>query len=280
MRGDFRAIDLLESFTRLKKWTAECYANHWGKSEDSALRDLHYLQRLGVIACLQGRIYGHGGREPDIYFLTRLGARVLTRHLGLDANNYIQAPTVALDEGQVTRSGLIKHKVSAKPGQDAHDLACLRLGVHYRWLDRKGWRTRGSIGYLNPRGDRSILVPDFYYRGKQRVWCVEVEGTTEPEHIKMKHVRYRGMSAYLNRWGNINTHLTVVFTSTEVRQRVLWRHHRAYAGSSEFRYGLSWADLEDVLSTDYETNLGDVLTHVDYYELRERRRQYADWMLR
>ncbi len=281
LRGDVRAVELLASFARLKKWTSPCYSRYWHTSEDTALRDLQYLQRLGVLGCLQGRIHGRGGREPDIYFLTRLGAGVLTRHLGLGPDSYIQAPTVALDEGEVTKGGLLKHKVAAKPGQDAHDLARLRLAVRYGWLDREGWETRSAIRYRTGRDAPALLVPDFCHRSEEELWCVEVEGTTKPEHIRTKHARHRAMSSYRRRLkgSSYRVYLTVVFTSTEVRRQVLRLHMRAFA-AGELRYGLDWAELEEALAVGPAGGLDEVCTAVDYRELRERRREYASWLLR
>ncbi len=274
------AIELLESFARLKKWTASCYAEYWTMSTDTALRDLHYLQQLGVINCLQGRGHGCGGREPDIYFLTKLGARVLTRHLGLGADSYIQAPTVALDEGEVTKGGLRKHKVPAKPGQDAHDLACLRLAVRYGWLDLEGWETRAAIRYLTRNDTPALLVPDFCFRSEESLWCVEVEGTMKPEHIRTKHARYRAMSSYWRRKGSqYRVDLAIVFTSNEIRKQVVRMHLRAFA-AGPFGYTLHWADMEDALSVPPGEPLGTVFTTADYRELAERRRAYARWLLR
>lgn len=174
------AMDDLLCFARLKKWTVADFAAHWQYSLDRARRDLRRLQRIGVAACLQGRIQGMGGREPDLYFLTNLGARVLTGHLGLPPNGAIQAPTVALDAGEPTAGGLRKHKVAAKPAQDAHDLACLRLAVHMGWLrgadaGGAGWRIRETIRY--DAGDGKHLgwvVPDFARWLAKGLWCVEV----------------------------------------------------------------------------------------------------------
>ncbi len=279
-RGDVRAIDILESFARLKKWTVPCYAEYWNTSGDTAVRDLHYLQQLGAIACLQGRIHGSGGRAPDIYFLSRLGARVLTRHLGLGPDNYIQAPTVALDEGEVTKGGLVKHKVAAKPGQDAHDLACLRLAVHHGWLDGDGWETRAAIRYLTSSGAPGLLVPDFCFRSEESLWCVEVEGTMKPEHIRTKHARYRVMSSFWRRKGSRHkVDLTIVFTSREIRKQVARMHLRAFA-AGPFAYTLDWADIEDALAVRPGEDLDSVCTVADHRELRERRRAYANWLLR
>src|SRR3712207_950184 len=92
-RGDWGSLTLERflCFARFPKWTAACYALHWAISEDTAGRDLKDLQRAGVIACLQGRGHGGGGREPDLWFLTRLGARVLTRHRSEEHTSELQS---------------------------------------------------------------------------------------------------------------------------------------------------------------------------------------------
>ena len=274
--------DLL-CFRRLKKWTVPCFADHWNTSEDTARRALRDLCAAGVIGCLQGAVHGRGGREPDLYFLTRLGARVLTRHLGLGPNEEIRAPTVALDAGEVTKGGLTKHKVAAKPGQDAHDLACLELAVHLGWLPAdSGWRTREALHYAAGH-DRhaALLVPDFYRRTKDRLWCVEVEGTTEAKHIRAKHRRYRALFADWARDAgyDFRGHLTLVLTGEATREPVRRLHERAYV-TQDYAYWLSWTTLDAVLDGDWEQGLLPHCSDVGFYEVRDWWREHLDRQLR
>ncbi len=202
-------------FARFPKWTAACYAAHWGISEDTAGRDLQDLQRAGVVACLQGRGRGAGGREPDLWFLTRLGARVLTRHLG--SRSPIKAPKAVADGDMPIRTagGIPKYRVPAKPAQNAHDLNCLRLGVAFGWLhDDSGWDVRKALTYPDDEGWECTLVPDFAHRWETRLeerqaafmgygtvdhlWCVEVEGTDEGAHVRQKRRGYAGLARSLD----------------------------------------------------------------------------------
>ena len=280
---DAGALDDLLLFRRLKKWTVPCFAEYWNASEDVARRALRRLHAAGVVSCLQGRIYGDGGRESDLYFLSRLGARVLTRHLGLGPNADIRAPTVALDGGEVTCGGLVKHKRPAKPGQDAHDLACLRLALHFDWLSGdRGWQAREALRYeAGADRHRAVLVPDFFRLTKRSLWCVEVEGTTEAQHIRMKHRRYRALFDDLARRGEygFSRHLTLVFTGVAVREKVLRVHEKAYV-TQGWEYGLSWADLDTALAADWERGLGSLCTDVDYQAVRDWWREHYDRQLR
>ena len=273
------AMDDLLCFARLKKWTVADFAAYWDIGPDRARRDLQHLQRIGVVACLQGRVRGTGGREPDLYFLTNLGARVLTGHLALPPNSAIQAPTVALDAGEMTAGGLRKYKQPAKPAQDAHDLACLRLAVHLDWLhgantDNADWRIRETIrydaGYDQAEG---WIVPDFARWRANGLWCVEVEGTTESAHIAGKHRRFAALTRALarRRGHDFRVWLTIVFSSDAVRQQVLGRHERAFA-QQPWGYGLDWAVIDDVLAADPRQGLDPVCRAVDHQRIRERER--------
>ena len=280
---DEQALADLLLFRRLKKWTVPCFAEQWDCSEDVARRALRALHAAGVVGCLQGQIHGSGGREPDLYFLTRLGARVLTRHLGLGRNADIRAPTVALDAGEASSGGLVKHRVAAKPGQDAHDLACLRLAVHFGWLaDDTRWRTREALRYVaGADRHRAVLVPDFFRPTERGLWCVEVEGTTEAQHIRTKHRRYRALFDDLSRrkGHDFRPHLTLVFTSAAVLEQVLRVHERAYV-TQDYGYGLSWAELDAALAGDSTQGLGAVCTSVDYEAVREWWREHYERQLR
>src|SRR3712207_5833529 len=155
-------------FPRSPNWTAACSAEHWECGEDPPSRALKDPQRVGVIACLQGRGPGAGGREPDLWFLTRLGARVLTRHLA--PQTPIKAPKVVADGDMPIRTagGIPKYRVPAKPAQNAHDLNCLRLGVAFGWLhDDSGWEVRKALTYRDGAGWECTLVPDFARRWEE-----------------------------------------------------------------------------------------------------------------
>ncbi len=275
-------LDDLLVFWHLKKWTIPCFADFWNASHDTARRALRALHAVGVIGCLQGRIRPVGGREPDLYFLTRLGARVLTRHLGLGKNQDIRAPTVASDGGEVTAGGLVKHKVAAKPGQDVHDVACLRLAVHFGWLgDRSRWQTREALRYATTDGRWPVLVPDFFLRREKSLWCVELEGTTEWKHIRDKHRRYFALCRDLERREahDFRLHVTLVFTGEAARIPVRRLHERAYV-TQDYAYSLSWATLDDALARPWEGGLGPACEEIDFTAARDWRRDHLERQLR
>ncbi len=289
-------------FARFPKWTAACYAEHWEVSEDTASRDLKDLQRLGALACLQGRGHGAGGREPDLWFLTRLGARVLTRHL--DPRTPIKAPKVVADGDTpiCTAGGIPKYRVPAKPAQNAHDLNCLRLGVAFGWLDDdSGWDVRKALTYPDDEGWECTLVPDFARRWEERLetrqaafmgygtvdhlWCVEVEGTDEGAHVRRKHQGYAALARGFDQPGQpyrrLRLHVTLVFTfppsAAKQQRQVLQRHERAFAQEPDaWRYGLSWTTLDQALALPEGQPFSAGCTKLNRQQIRERERALAE----
>ncbi len=300
-RGDWGSLTLerFACFARFPKWTAACYAQHWEISEDTAGRDLKDLQRAGVIACLQGRGHGAGGREPDLWFLTRLGARVLTRHLA--PRTPIKAPKVVADGDMPIRTagGIPKYRVPAKPAQNAHDINCLRLGVAYGWLhDDSGCDVRKALYYPDDEGWECALVPDFAHRWEEQLegrraaflghgtvehlWCVEVEGTDEGAHVRRKHQGYAALARSYDQPGrSFRLHVTLVFTfppsAAKQQRQVLQRHERAFAQEPDaWRYGLSWTTLEAALGRSEGRSFGDICIDLDRQKIRERERALAE----
>ncbi len=303
-RGDSDGLTLVQflCFARFPKWTAACYAEHWEVSEDTASHDLKALQRLGVIACLQGRGHGAGGREPDLWFLTRLGARVLTRHLA--PRTSIKAPKVVADGDTALRTagGIPKYRVPAKPAQNAHDLNCLRLGVAFGWLhDDSGWEVRKALTYLDGEGWECTLVPDFARRWEEQLEgrraaflgsevvehlrCVEVEGTEEGAHVRQKHRGYAALARSLERCDQpgraFRLHVTLVFTfppsAARQQRQVLQRHERAFAQEPDaWRYGLSWTTLDQALALPEGQPFSASCTKLNRQQIRERERALAE----
>lgn len=189
---------------------------------------------------------------------------------------------VALDAAAPTAGGLAKHRVAAKPGQDAHDLACVRLAVHLGWLDDPAWATREALRYdAGAAGRPATLVPDFSRRADGGLWCVEVEGTTEARHIRAKHRRYGSLFRDLarRRGPAFRGQLTVVFTSAAVCAQVLRAHELAYV-TQPWGYDLRWATLDVVLAGDRRGGLAPACAAVDYEAVRSRWREHHDRQLR
>lgn len=277
-----RLREALALYARSQKWTAALYARHFGIGADAARRDLGKLVDMNVLACIEGRGRAQGGRDPDLYALTEFGARVLSRCPEPGRCRRIRAPQVAEGEPVLTRSGLHKYKRSRKAAQDAHDLYCTRFGEHYGLLEDPDWVMQQRV-YFRVGGETRSLVPDFYYRGDDHLWAIEVEGTVERAAVRKKHYRYRQLAQCLLRQEGrgFDVHLTIVFTSREVRERAMEHHESAYGYSQRF-YWLEWVDLHRALATGGDVEELDricVGVHhqavVDALQERVRRQQWA-----
>ncbi len=277
-----RLGEALSLYARSQKWTAPLYARHFAMGPDAARRDLARLVRVNVLACIEGRGRAQGGRDPDLYVLTEFGARVLSRCPEVGRSRRIRAPQVAEGEPVPGRSGLLKYKRSRKVAQDAHDLYCAQLGEHYGLLEDPDWVMQQRV-YFRVGSETRSLVPDFYYRGDDYLWAIEVEGTVERAAVRKKHYRYRQFTQFLLRQegGGFDVHLTVVFTSREVRVRAMEHHESAYGHSQRF-YWLEWVDLDRALATGGEVDeLDRICVGVDHQAVvdalqeRVRRQQRA-----
>ncbi len=272
LREDRVLCDDLYTFGVLKKWTIALFARRWGCSEATATRALRRLHDLGLVACLQGRgraVTGahHGGRTPDVYFLTPLGARAISALTARPSR--VREPRVARGAPQHSPNGLWKyHRASAQSwGQIAHDLACVEFALHQgAFAPDSGWRARRSFAFADPQtGTTRHLVPDFALAYVHEVFApgisaispqpvqtacfVEIEGTDEIAHIQAKHVRY---------WALGDAHgadplLLVVFTfgpdQARLRRAVLRRHLAAYGATGTRRYRFAYLDLATLLAT-------------------------------
>ena len=82
---------------------------------------------------------------------------------------------------------------------------------------------------------------------------MEVEGTTEGEHIRAKLRRYRALFAHLGRQEGyaFRGHLTLVLTGEAVREPVRRLPERAYV-TQDHAYRTSWTTLDAVLDGHWE----------------------------
>ncbi len=175
-----------------------------------------------------------------------------------------------------------KHKVAAKPGQDAHDLACLQLAVHFGWLTaRSSWQTSGALRCATPDGRRPVLVPVFFLHREDSLWCIEVEGTTEWKHIREKHRHYFALSRDLTQrevYG-FRLHLTLVLTGDAARDPVRRLHEKAYV-TQDHEYGLNWTTLDAALARPWQEGLDPSCEGTGFTAVRDWWREHHERQLR
>ena len=288
-RGQARPIDDLLCFYQFDRWTVRGFAERqeprdelsmreWRSAEALARRRLQRLQRLGLLNCLAGRSLTAQradllGRPGDLFSLSALGARVLTRHLKLGANA-LKAPDLALDRGRRAPGGLVKQHRARKGAWDPHLFACQRLAVRHEWVDDPAWRFMRQLPYALPLGEREVaLIPDAWMWGGDRLFAVELEGTEQRDHIREKHAKYAALAGLLDRQGRA-LQLTIVFASAAFRRRVLHYHETTYARRAG-GYAFAWLDYETALAAP-PGELWGARQFVDRQEVRERQRDYHE----
>jgi hypothetical protein len=220
----------LARFERLKRWTVDLVVRLHPGDRTTAYRHLERLVTWGCLGKHKGGGRGGGGSTPTVYYLSALGARVLTHAL--------------------ERERPVTYVRQASRSQETHDLAMAELATDWGLLGH--WNVQVPIPYtrnalivkrareyeqavakhrnkptgfvpqipmalrilhqqmalddpLPPleqwvAGIRPIpgrIIPDFWTllpdsRADARDWlvCVEIEGRTEKRHIEAKYWRY------------------------------------------------------------------------------------------
>ncbi len=297
-----RGLDaILATFGRLKKWSVPLWAQRWGVSEDTAARDCRGLYDLGLVACLAGVARTttgahHGGRTPDVWFLTPLGAHALAALV--PAWGALRAPQIVRGRPVRTAAGLWKYpraSLNAR-AQNDHDLDCVRVALHLGMYDKgTPWQIRPTIAFPAAAGgtDRR-LIPDFRLEYRHTVWeprrgptgravqrtaaLLELEGTEEMAHIAGKHAnyyRYGEATHGPNEETTLNPLLVVIlsFASARTRQTVIRRHIAAYGRNYEQRYRLAFIDLATLLASPPGALPWAQLTVVDHTAEAARQRR-------
>jgi hypothetical protein len=211
----WRQREDLKLMGRFKKWTPALLAMYQHLDQSSANRRLRKLVKLEALAVLRGQPLPDGGRTPDVYYLTPLGARLVTRLLQMKSS-YVEAPDVSnLDDNR-------------------HDLTTLEVAVRIRELGSAAAFEKMPV-VIGP-GETLTVIPDLaFWDGvfmRSEVF-VEVEQTTKPEHYIRKFENYGKISAAYQRRGSPAPLLIIVYPSREIEQLLLDDHVEA---ASEVHY--------------------------------------------
>lgn len=214
----WRQRDDLVLFQRLKKWTAALLALHWRIDQSSANRRLHQLVKLGALAVRRGQPWPDGGRTPDVYYLTPLGARLVTRLQRL-GGSYVEAPDVTNEV------------------DNTHDLATLEVAVRLGVINQ----ARAFEKWTMPscRGGQITVIPDlrYLYEAHGQWLCFEIEQTLKAQHILRKFETYAEVS--VEHLGQPRKpRLIMVYPSRESEQRLLIDHAAAAQDTQAMYYQL------------------------------------------
>ena len=159
-------------FQRHKKWSAPLFALHRYLDQSTAHRRLKRLMAAGVVDVRRGQPYPNGGRETDVYYVTPLGARVITRLKAL-GSSYVEAPDVS------------------DPYANQHDLAVLEIAIRSSFFQQARAFEQQKI--IRTDGSQFVLIPDLYFGPNvflKDILYVEVEQTVKPEHVTGKYEKY------------------------------------------------------------------------------------------
>jgi DNA-binding MarR family transcriptional regulator len=252
----------LTAFRHHKKWTVPLMAAHLGVDQSTANRRLRALVQAGVLDRLQGGYRVTGGRSPDIYYLTCLGAAVLTRYLQL-GGSYVEAPSVA------------------NPISNDHDLWVLELAIRLGRWDEMRHRERmtfdeyelyanedGKGGRYEPTRRQLGLVPDLVLFGDDDADdpYFEVEQTTRYAHILEKCNRYYFLiSAYAAERRGRLFHLHIVFGNERQERALVPEHVRALEETELFYVPITTHTNMDAIREKDVTSLADFLEIVETF---------------
>lgn len=232
-----QTADLL-LFERLKKWSADLFALAHNVNYSTAHRRLHKLSRAGALMIKVGNPLPLGGREPDIYFPTHVGVRMITRLRDRHKNPVTMPDTFN--------------------GQDnIHDLAVLEVAIRSGCFDSaQAFRERRFVWNTQPFS----LIPDVEFVSPDKVdrVFIEVEQTSRADHILNKYQQYvRFFDSLPDRphpW------LIVVFPDVRTKRLLLAEHERAAteATGGDTGYNFYYAvltELRDKRVLTYEAQL-------------------------
>lgn len=229
----------LARFRRHKKWTAPLMAAHLGVDQSTANRRLRALVRAEVLARQTGGYRETGGRHPDLYHLTRLGAAVLSRYLQL-GGSYVEAPSVA------------------NPISNAHDLWVLELAIRLGRWDETRHRERmtfevcervggpGEEGRWEPTGEQFALVPDLMLPADDGDVFIEVEQTIRYAHIRDKHRKYYRLDLTYIATRHVLPTVYVVFGDERQERMLMPEHQRLLREREPFEASAAYTNMDAV----------------------------------
>lgn len=125
VRGDPCLLEDLIRFERIKRWTVDLVTKMHPGSRITAYRHLERLVEWGCLGRHKAGGKGGGGSAPAVYYLSALGARVLTH---------------ALEQEQP-----VTYVRRTSRSQEMHDLAMAELAADWGLLGR--WRVQSPIPY-------------------------------------------------------------------------------------------------------------------------------------
>jgi DNA-binding MarR family transcriptional regulator len=236
-------------FQHHKKWTVHLMAMQLDADQSTANRRLRSLMAAGMLGRRPGGFRSTGGRRSDLYCLTPLGARVLSRHLQL-GGNYLTAPNVANE------------------ANNDHDLFVLELAIRLGQWDKMRHRERMTFDRyeplspsnwhagFKPTDEQFVLVPDLmlpdhefaHEKGYTYGIYIEVEQTTRYQHIERKRDTYRLLTLNYRAQGLTSPVLYIVFGDEQQQRALLPEHLRA------------WRENTTSLSYVHYTNM-DLIRH-------------------
>jgi len=134
-------------FERLKRWTVDAFWRiHPPDDRTTTFRHLEQLVELGCLGKHAAAGKEGGGSRPAVYYLSALGARVLTHAL-----ERAQPVTYVRPDSRT---------------QEAHDLALTELAVDW-WLFDPAWQVQTPVSY--PR-NYALLEPARKYLDELAAW--------------------------------------------------------------------------------------------------------------
>jgi DNA-binding MarR family transcriptional regulator len=233
-------------FRHHKKWTVPLMAMRLGVDQSTANRRLHHLVQQQVVDRLPGQYRVTGGRWPDLYYLTRLGARVLSRHLQL-GSNYIEAPS------------------AANTASNDHDLCVLEIAVRLgKWKEMRHRERMTFDCYefvadsreetqFRKTGEQFVLVPDLMLPDDDHPDVyIEVEQTTRYQHIVQKHRAYEMLGiTYIAKkalpW------VYIIFGDEQRERMLLADHLRALSETENYLPLIGYANMDAIRREDVRT---------------------------
>ena len=193
---------------RLKRWTTDLLTKVHPGSRTTAYRHLERLVELGCLGKHGAGGKGGGGSAPAVYYLSALGARVLTHALERKQPVTYVRPTSRV--------------------QEAHDLAMTELAVGWGLLD-PAWRVQAPVYYVRNhdaldyareyREYREALVRWQEWQGKYAPWEASQAEVTE---LREKHRSLNRQIEELElRWKQCWEHAGHSRTSVRLRDEIV-----------------------------------------------------------
>lgn len=224
-------------FEYFKKWTVDLFALAHAVNYSTAHRRLHKLSKAGTLMSKVGNPLGVGGREPDIYFASPTGVRMLTRLRDRQKNAVTMPDT-------------------SNPVDNLHDLAVLEVAIRSGCFDgARAFQAQKFFWNAQPFSlipDVEFLSPD----GSDRVF-VEVEQTSRADHILRKYEQYARFFSTLP--DHPHPWLIVVFPDERTKKLLLPEHERAAYqvadGNDFFWFHATLTDLQAKRVRIYESKV-------------------------